>query len=195
MRGDELFNADKMVALGVTEEALKRLYNALEHGDKNLIDKVFSDLHPADAADIVQGLDAQEQLTLVKLLPAALLPGLLSYLPEPTRDIVLADLGVDALAAVVEELDTDDAVDLLFGLPEDLRSSVLDAVPDSDRLQLLESLKYPEDSAGRLMQRDLVAVPAHWTVGHTVDFMRASQALPDDFHEIYVVDPRFVPIG
>ncbi|MFN5588307.1 MAG: magnesium transporter MgtE N-terminal domain-containing protein, partial [Holosporales bacterium] len=116
MRGDELFNADKMVALGVTEEALKRLYNALEHGDKNLIDKVFSDLHPADAADIVQGLDAQEQLTLVKLLPAALLPVLLSYLPEPTRDIVLADLGVDALAAVVEELDTDDAVDLLFGL-------------------------------------------------------------------------------
>lgn len=195
MRGDDLFDTDKPLTFGVTEEALKRLYDALERNDKILVGEIFSDLHPADAADIVQGLDAQEQAALLKLLPAALLPGLLSYLPEPTRDILLADLGVDALAAVVGELDTDDAVDLLFGLPEDLRSSVLDAVPDSDRLQLLESLKYPEDSAGRLMQRDLVAVPAHWTVGHTVDFMRASQALPDDFHEIYVVDPRFVPIG
>lgn len=195
MRGDDLFDTDKPLTFGVTEEALKLLYNALERNDKILVGEIFSDLHPADAADIVQGLDAQEQAALLKLLPAALLPGLLSYLPEPTRDILLADLGVDALAAVVGELDTDDAVDLLFGLPEDLRSSVLDAVPDSDRLQLLESLKYPEDSAGRLMQRDLVAVPAHWTVGHTVDFMRASQALPDDFHEIYVVDPRFVPIG
>ncbi|MFO0445793.1 MAG: magnesium transporter [Holosporales bacterium] len=195
MRGDDLFDTDKPLTFGVTEESLKQLYDALERNDKILVGEIFSDLHPADAADIVQGLDAQEQAALLKLLPAALLPGLLSYLPEPTRDILLADLGVDALAAVVGELDTDDAVDLLFGLPEDLRSSVLDAVPDSDRLQLLESLKYPEDSAGRLMQRDLVAVPAHWTVGHTVDFMRASQALPDDFHEIYVVDPRFVPIG
>ncbi|MGH6958981.1 MAG: magnesium transporter, partial [Dongiaceae bacterium] len=104
-------------------------------------------------------------------------------------------LGPQELAAAVAELDTDDAVDLLEDLDEEAKQRILAAVPAEERVILEKGLTYPEDSAGRLMQRELVAVPAYWTVGETVDFLRASQDLPDDFYDLFIVDPAHRPVG
>jgi magnesium transporter len=102
---------------------------------------------------------------------------------------------IQRIAAAIAELDTDDALFLVEGLDEAGQRAVLRAIDPADRALLEQGLDFPEDSAGRLMQRELVAVPPHWTVGQVIDFLRAGGALPDDFYEIYVVDPRHRPIG
>ncbi len=104
-------------------------------------------------------------------------------------------LGPKEVAQAFTELETDDAVDILEDLDEEAKQEILAAVPAEDRAILEEGLTYPEDSAGRLMQRDLVAVPSYWTVGETIDFLRASGDLPDDFYDLFIVDPRHTPIG
>jgi magnesium transporter len=100
---------------------------------------------------------------------------------------VFEALGTRDVAAMLAELDTDDAVDLMTELDDEERRRLLEAVPPAERIVLEQGLDFPEDSAGRLMQREVVAVPLHWTVGQTIDFMRTEQELPDSFQEIYVV--------
>ena len=104
-------------------------------------------------------------------------------------------LGPKEVAQAFTELETDDAVDILEDLDEEAKQEILAAVPAEERAILEEGLTYPEDSAGRLMQRDLVAVPSYWTVGETIDFLRASGDLPDDFYDLFIVDPKHTPIG
>ena len=118
-----------------------------------------------------------------------------TYLDEDVRDEVMEMLGPKEVAQAFTELETDDAVDILEDLDEEAKQEILAAVPAEDRAILEEGLTYPEDSAGRLMQRDLVAVPSYWTVGETIDFLRASGDLPDDFYDLFIVDPKHTPIG
>src|SRR3546814_1891846 len=99
------------------------------------------------------------------------------------------------MALSLADLDSDDAVDIFEDLDEEAQQRSLAALPRADRLVLEESLRFPEDSAGRIMQRDLLAVPSSWTVGETIDYMRAAKDLPDDFYDLYIVDPKHQPIG
>ena len=111
------------------------------------------------------------------------------------RDEVVAQLGTGTVARAITRIDSDDALYVLDRLDEPLQRQVLQAIPEALRSVVEEHLAFPEDSAGRLMQRDFVAVPMFWTVGQTIDFMRESDGLPQDFYDIFVVDPRHRPIG
>ena len=108
---------------------------------------------------------------------------------------MVGQLGLEKLAAAVRDLETDDAVELVEELEGDAQQEVLDALPDVDRVLIEEALAYPEDSAGRLMQRDVVALPEHWTVGQAIDHLREADGLPTDFFDIFLVNPAHQPVG
>jgi len=152
-------------------------------------------LHAADLADLLGLVDDENRRRLVAWLGPDLKPEVLIELEEPILESVLEQLSARDLGQAIGELDTDDGLYILENLPEARVEEVLDAVPALDRLAVQEGLAFPEDSAGRLMQRDYIAVPAYWTVGHIIDYCRDSADLPDEFYEIFIVDPRQRPVG
>jgi len=153
------------------------------------------DLHEADVADLIESLPADQRVPLVRLLGDEFDYATLTELDEAVRLGILEELPNDTLAEGIGELDSDDAVYILEDLDAEDQAAILDQLPYSDRIQLQRSLDYPEESAGRLMQTDFIAVPAYWSVGQTIDHMRETEDLPDTFYEIFVVDPGFRLIG
>ena len=152
-------------------------------------------LHAADIADLTEALPSELRDLFVKALGQDLNPEMLAELDEQVRDEVLDRLDPGVLAGHVAELDTDDAAEVLEDLDKDEQQRVLDALPPTDRQLVAEALSYPESSAGRLMQRDYVAVPHLWNVGQVIDWLRDSDDLPEDFYELFVVDASHRPIG
>ncbi len=120
---------------------------------------------------------------------------MLSELNDYVRDDVVEAIPNEQIAELASELDTDDAVAIIEDLDKDDQQEVLEAMEPEDRAAIESALAYPEESAGRLMQRDLVAVPEHWTVGQTIDYLRDTSDLTSDFWEIFVVDAAHRPIG
>ncbi len=119
----------------------------------------------------------------------------LTYLDAAVREEVIDLLGPKELARAVSELDSDDAVEVFEDLDEEAQHRILSRLPRAYRTLLEESLTYPEDSAGRLMQREMVVIPSAWSVGETIDYMRESEDLPDDFYDLFIVNPKHKPIG
>ena len=148
-------------------------------------------LHAADLGDVLEALDGEERLKLVTLLGDKFDFSALTEVDESVRTDLIEDLPAADVARGVAELDNDDAVFILedIGIPE--REDILAQMPAFERLSLKRSLDYPEDSAGRLMQTDFIAIPPYWTVGQTIDYLRAETDLPDDFYQIYVVNPTY----
>lgn len=180
---------------GMTPKLEAAIVRALEEERLAVVPRLLRPLHPADQADMIERLDAEGRETLLKAMGAALDPEVFVYLDETVREEVLAHLDESQIAHFVSMLDSDDAVDLIGELDEDEQARVLQAVPAKDRVILEQGLTFPEYSAGRLMQREMVVVPAHWTVGQTIDFLRTVRDLPDDFYAIYAVDPAHRPVG
>ncbi|MFN4087978.1 MAG: magnesium transporter [Alphaproteobacteria bacterium] len=180
---------------GLTPETVRAVGDALRAGDAERVRAIAEDLYAADVAGLIASLTPDERRAFIDSVRGTLDPEVLPELDEQIRDEVFALLHPEDLAAAVQELDTDDALDVVADLDEAQQTELLARLPVADRMALLQGLTYPEYSAGRLMQRDLVAVPAYWTVGETIDFMRASPNLPDDFYDIFVVDPRHRPVG
>jgi len=168
---------------------------ALEQQDTETARAATMDLRAADLADLVEFLRPELRIALIKALGSDLDAEMFSELQEPIRDELIKEMPVDQLAEVVGELDSDDAVYLLEDLDESEQIEVLSKVSRTDRARLRRSLDYPEDTAGRLMQADFVAVPPFWSVGQTIDYMREARDLPDSFSELYVIDPAFHLIG
>ena len=108
---------------------------------------------------------------------------------------MLEQLTPEEAGAAIAQLDTDDAIEVLGDLDETEQIAILQTLPMPERAAVEQGLTYPEDSAGRLMQRELVAAPEFWTVGQTIDYLRAKPDLPDEFYDIYIVNPRFEPVG
>jgi len=180
---------------GMTPKLAGAILRALEQERYPVIPRLLRPLHPADQADMVERLDSGRREALVTAMGAAFDPEVLVYLDETVREEVLAHLGEAQIAHFLSMLDSDDAIDLIGELDEDEQARILQAVPAKDRAILEQGLTFPESSAGRLMQREIVAVPAHWTVGQTIDFLRTVRDLPDDFYAIYVLDPTERPVG
>ncbi len=174
---------------------------ALDSDDLDRVRRLIEPVHYADMADLLERLDAEDTARLVEVIRPDFDPEILSELDDAARDQIIDILGLEEVAAAVTELDTDDAITVIEELDEDEQQKVLDAVPIADRTLIEEGLAYPEDSAGRLMQRDLVTVPEFWTVGETIDHLRAGadaedgNDLPDRFYDIFVVDPKHRPVG
>ena len=181
--------------LAVTPELVRQVGDALDRGRADEALDLVGALHAADVADLLEALNADDREDLIAALGAGLEPEVLADLDEHVRDRVLENIEPEEIAAAAAELDTDDATYLIEDLDEEEQRKVLDAMPAADREMVEAALAYPEESAGRLMQRDYVAVPSFWTVGQVIDWLRETEELPDEFYEIFIVDPRHRPIG
>jgi magnesium transporter len=179
----------------VPPETIRAVRDALEAEDKAAVEALVEPLHPADVAYVLEQLNGEERERLIAIIRPSFDAETLSHLDETVREEVIELLGPGEVAAAVSELDSDDALDLIEDLDEGEKRRILDAIPAEERALLEQGLAFPEESAGRLMQRKLVAVPSFWTVGETIDFLRASDDLPDDFYDLFIVDPAHKPIG
>lgn len=156
--------------------------------------ELVSALHAADVADLYEQLSKGDR-QLIVALTGGLSAEVLSELEDEVRDEYLESIAPEAVAEKVSELDSDDAVALIEDMEDEDRQAVLDALPAEDRTALEESLSFPEDSAGRMMQRELVAVPPYWTIGQVIDMLRDGEDLPDDFFEVFVIEADRKPVG
>ncbi len=179
----------------ITPAFVHAVAQELEDREAGHIRELIAPLHAADMADLLGFLSGDQRSVLLDHISSDLLPDVLSELDESIRDDVVEMFEPSALAAAVTELETDDAVYVIEDLDQEQQAEVLKALPAEERAALLEGLSFGEDTAGRLMQRDLIAVPAYWTVGRTIDYLRETEDLPDAFHQIFVVDSTYHPIG
>lgn len=180
---------------GLTPDLIVAIEAALDARDLDQVEALVVPLHAADMADLLEMVNSGERRLIVDVLRPEVDPDILVELDETTRNEILDILSTDELAAAVTELDSDDAMYLVEDLDEDDKRELLAAVPDEERAELEAGLGYPENSAGRLMQRELVAVHAYWTVGRVIDHLRSADDLPDEFYDIFVVDARRQPVG
>jgi len=179
------------------------IIEALEAGDLDHVRHLVEPLHYADVADLLEHLSSDKRTSLLDCLGQDLDPDAFSELDEAVREDVIEALGVEYVAAAVTELETDDAVQVIEELDESDQQQVLDAIPIGERTLIEEGLSYPEDSAGRLMQREVMTVPEFWSIGETIDHMRdtaerddgGGNSLPEIFYDIFVVDPAHKPLG
>ncbi|WP_283967482.1 magnesium transporter [Tritonibacter sp. AK171] len=168
---------------------------ALDRDDREALVDLMEPLHPADIADLLEQINAFDRGRLIRLYDKEFDGDILSELDESIREEVISALTPQVLADAVRDLDSDDVVDLLEDLEEPQQEAILDALEDSDRVAIEQSLSYPENSAGRLMQREVVTAPEHWTVGQAIDHMREAEELPEQFYHVVIVDPRMHPVG
>ncbi len=179
----------------LTDEFIYEVEDALEAEDAKRLTELLHPLHVADLADLLEYLTRAERHDAIEILGADLDPEVIAYLDPAVREEAIEQLGPRGLARALSALDSDDAVEIFEDLDEDFQRRILSTLPKAYRTLLEESLNYPEDSAGRLMQRETVAVPSAWTVGETIDHMRESEDLPDDFYDLFIVNPKHRPIG
>jgi magnesium transporter len=172
-----------------------RVLDAVEAGDDDTARRLVQPLHPADIADLIELAARDEREGLVKALAGIISPDVLAEMNDHVRESLLDEMEPQQVADIAGQLDTDDAVAMIEDLDRDDQQAVLRAMEPDDRAAVEEALGYPEESAGRLMQRDLCAVPEHWTVGQVIDYLRSTADLPTDFWEVFVVDAAHHPVG
>ncbi len=168
---------------------------AVEAEDRAAIDAALEPLHAADIADLLEQIGSADRRALLMLWSHEIDGEILSEISDAIREEVIGTLPPEVLADAVRDLETDDVVDILEDLEEPQQELILDALEDADRVAVEQAMAYPEYSAGRLMQREVVVAPEHWTVGEAIDFLRGAEHLPDQFYHVILVDPRMQPKG
>jgi magnesium transporter len=176
-------------------EFVRMVLERVEAGDTDGARALVEPLHPADIADLFELVDRDDRRALAAAVSDLLDADVFAEMNDWVRDELIDALEPHEVADIAGQLDTDDAVALIEDMEEDEQRAVLRALDPDDRAAIEEALTFPEESAGRLMQRDLIAVPEHWTVGQVIDYLRAGENLTTDFWEIYVVDPQHRPVG
>lgn len=168
---------------------------AVDAQDQTKLLELMEPLHAADIADLLEQLNPYDRRRMVTLYGREFDGDILSELDEGLREDIIGVLHPDVLAEAVRELESDDVVDLVEDLDEPQQEAILDALEDADRVAVEQALSYPETSAGRLMQREVVVAPDHWTVGEAIDYLRSAEELPEQFYHVVLVDPRMHPKG
>ncbi|MBB3912159.1 magnesium transporter [Sphingomonas desiccabilis] len=176
-------------------EFVSAVLDAVEADDVETVRALVEPLHPADLADLFELVPGEQRPALASAVADRLDGDVLAEMNDWVRDALIDALEPHQVANLAAELDTDDAVAIIEDLDETDQRAVLRALDPDDRAAIEEALSYPEESAGRLMQRELIAVPEHWSVGDVLDFLRGSESLATDFWEIFVVDPAHRPVG
>src|SRR4029079_5233696 len=174
---------------------VERVLDAVDKGDNETARKLVEPLHPADVADLIELAARDEREGLVKALAVIVDADVYAELNDYVRETLIDEMEPEQVADLASQLDTDDAVAIIEDLDSDDRQAVLEKMEPDDRAAVEEALTYPEETAGRLMQRDLIAVPEHWKVGQVIDYMRSTAELPTDFWEVFVVNPAHHPVG
>ncbi len=186
---------DKKVNFEFNKEFIKVVTDKITSNDVNFITNSFKEMHPADAADIIEHLNQADRESLIKLNNFMIDPEVFVELNESIQSEIINYLSSDTIITILKNLDSDDAIKVLENVDEKDKNIILSSLPPKDRFALLESLSYPEDSAARIMQREFTAIPSNWSVGQTIDYLRENKELPDEFLEIFIVDEEFKPIG
>ena len=186
---------DKKVNFEFNKEYLKVVTNKITNNDAQFITNSFNEMHPADAADIIEHLSQNDRENLIKLNNFNIDPEVFVELNESVQSEIIAYLSSDSIVKLLTNLESDDAIAILENVDEKDKNDILSSLPPKDRFALLESLSYPEDTAARIMQRDFTAIPSNWSVGQTIDYLRENKDLPEEFLEIFIVDEDFKPIG
>jgi magnesium transporter len=176
-------------------ELARPVDEALSERDSARARALVEKLAAPDLADLIELIEPNHRIPLIEALGTAFPYEVLSELDETVRDELLRELPKQALATAVADLESDDAAYILESLEEPDKQAILDLMPAGDRAALERNLEYPEETAGRLMQTDFVAVPPFWNVGQVIDHMRETEDLPDTFSDIYVVDPSHHVVG
>ncbi|SLN47247.1 Magnesium transporter MgtE [Roseivivax jejudonensis] len=182
-------------AYALDPKTITTILYAVEVNDRDRLVALLDPMHPADIADILEQMNAFDRMRLIKLYGEEFDGDILTELDEGIREEVIGILNPRVLASAVRDLESDDVVDLLEDLEEPQRDAILEVLDDPDRIAVEQSLTYPEYSAGRLMQREVVMAPEHWNVGEAIDFMRNAADLPGQFYHVILVDPRLKPVG
>jgi len=174
---------------------VERVSNAIDEHDDAALKALVADLHEADLGSLLHALDPEERDRLVRLMGNDFDWIALTEVDDTVRSEMLEAIPNEQIAEAVRELDSDDAVEIIADLDKEDREEVLAELPFAERIALERRLDYPEESAGRRMTDRFIAVPPFWTVGQTIDFMREDDRLPDEFTELYVVDPGYRFLG
>ena len=180
---------------GIRSEFLHAVVAALDAGEAAKLRELTLPLHEADLANLIELLRPEQRAALISTLGEDFDAAALPELDEAVRDQVLEVMPSEQVAEALQQLDSDEAVYVIEDLDKDEQSDILAKLPHFERLALERSLEYKEDSAGRIMQTDVIAVPPFWSVGQTIDHMREAEDLPDRFYEIFVVDPAYHLLG
>jgi magnesium transporter len=176
-------------------EFVAAVLSAVENGDDAAAHALVEPLHPADIADLFELTPEDRRRGLAQAVADLLDADVFAEMNDYVREDLIDALDARQVADLASELDTDDAVAIIEDLDAEDQREVLRAMEPDDRAAIEEALSYPEESAGRLMQRELIAVPEHWSVGDALDYLRGHEELTTDFWEIFVVDPAHKPIG
>ena len=179
----------------INKQKMAIVLSALASGNRVDLTEVLEPLHPADIADIIEQLNTTDRARFIRLYDTEFYGDILSEIDEHIREEVISELSPDVLAEAVRDLESDDVVDIVEDLEEEQKETILDALEEGDRVAVQSLLSYPEQSAGRLMQREVVMAPEHWSVGMAIDFLRNDANLPEQFYHIVLVDPRLHPVG
>ena len=186
---------DKKVNIEFNKEFIKIIEEKIKLSDSQFIDNSLKELHPSDSADIIENLSIENRSKLIELEGFNIEPEIFVELNESIQSEILLLLSINSIANLLKKLESDDAITILENIDQSKKDSVLNLLPPQDRFLLEEGLGYPEDSAARIMQREFTAIPSNWSVGQTIDYLRESKNLPDEFLEIFIVDSDFKPIG
>jgi magnesium transporter len=174
---------------------LAQIGAAIADRDTLSLKRDVGDLHQSELGDLLEALVPEQRRTLVELLGQDFDFSALTEVDEAIRLDIVENLPNDQIAQAVQELDSDDAVYILEDLDAEDQDAILSQLPFTERIRLRRSLDYPEETAGRRMQTEFVAVPPFWTVGQTIDYMREDRNLPDRFSQVFVIDPTFKLLG
>ena len=192
-RAEELEREDEDFRLDA--DLVDEILEAVAEEDAARVAALMEPLHAADIADLLEQISGGERRRILRLWGHEIDGEVLSEIDEGIREEVIDALSPEVLADAVRELDSDDVVDLIEDLEEPQQEAILVALVESDRVAVEQSLTYPEYSAGRLMQREVVTAPEHWTVGEAIDFLRRADWLPDQFYHVILVDAGHHPVG
>jgi magnesium transporter len=177
------------------EATLDAALDAARAGDSARVEALLEQVHPADVADLLEQVSETDRDALLAMGSAVIDGDVLSEISDAIREDVLDALPDEVVAEALRDLDSDDLVDIVEDLEAEDQGRLLGAMLAADRVAVEQALAWPEQSAGRLMQRELVVAPEHWTVGEAIDFLRKADHLPDQFYHVILVDPRMVPVG
>ncbi|MCK9540696.1 MAG: magnesium transporter [Novosphingobium sp.] len=176
-------------------EFVRSVHEALEHGENDRVYDLVEPLHAADIADLFELTPQEDRLPLAKAISDLMAPEVIAEMNDHVRELLVEELPAGMVADIAEQLDTDDAVAMIEDLDEADQQAVLAEMEPEDRAAIETALSYPEESAGRLMSRDFIAVPEHLTVGDLIDYLRDSRTATTEFWEVFIVDPRHRPVG
>jgi magnesium transporter len=172
----------------IRREFVEEIARAIHAAEVPLLRAVVAELHEADLGDLIGALEGEDRVSLVELTGADFDFSALNEVDDAVREEILEELEPETVAEGVRELESDDAVELLEALGEQEQEEILEKLPPTERVAIERSLEYPENSAGRRMQTEFIAVPPDWTAGQAIDYMRDTPDLPARFYEIYAVD-------